>query len=78
MRWIDRISLPVLALVAGWLAIAPVFPEPHLIEKLRMLAQGTLRQPMDIFDLLLHAVPLVLLLVRLWRMLAARRAGGPG
>ena len=76
MRWIDRISLPVLALVAGWLAIAPVFPEPHLIEKLRMLAQGTLRQPMDIFDLLLHAVPLALLLVRLWRMLAARRAGG--
>jgi len=76
MRWIDRISLPVLALVAGWLAIAPVFPEPHLLEKLRMLAQGTLRQPMDIFDLLLHAVPLVLLLVRLWRVLAARRAGG--
>ena len=76
MRCIDRISLPVLALVAGWLAIAPVFPEPHLLEKLRMLAQGTLRQPMDIFDLLLHAVPLVLLLVRLWRVLAARRAGG--
>ena len=76
MRWIDRISLPVLALVAGWLAIAPVFPEPHLVEKLRMLAQGTLRQPMDIFDLLMHAVPLVLLLVRLWRVLAARRADG--
>lgn len=76
MRWIDRISLPVLALVAGWLAIAPLFPEPHLLEKLRMLAQGTLREPMDIFDLLLHAVPLLLLVVRLWRLLAARRAGG--
>ena len=76
MRWIDRISLPVLALVAGWLAIAPVFPEPHLIEKLRMLAQGALRQPLDIFDLLLHAVPLLLLVVRLWRLRAARRAGG--
>lgn len=76
MRWIDRISLPVLALVAGWLAIAPVFPEPHLIEKLRMLAQGALREPLDIFDLLLHAVPLLLLVVRLWRLLAARSRRG--
>ncbi len=75
MRWLDRISLPILALIAGWLAIAPIVPEPHLVEKLRMLAQGTLRQPIDIFDLLLHAVPLVLLAVRLWRMLMARRAG---
>ena len=45
---------------------------------LPVLAQGTSRQPIDIFDLLLHTVPLVLLLVRLWRMLAARRAGGSG
>lgn len=77
MRWIDRIPLPVLVLVAGWLAIAPVFPEPHLIEKLRMLSQGALHQPMDIFDLLLHAAPLLLLLVRLWRVLAARSARSP-
>jgi len=75
MRWLDRISLPILALIAGWLAIAPIVPEPHLVEKLRMLAQGTLRQPIDIFDLLLHTVPLVLLAVRLWRMLLGRRAG---
>jgi len=78
MRWIDRIPLPILALIAGWLAIAPVVPEPHLVEKLRMLVQGTLRQPIDIFDLLLHAIPLVLLVVRLWRVLRARRSKGSG
>ena len=47
---------------------------PHLIEKLRMLSEGTLVKPIDIFDLLLHSVPLVLLAVRLWR--DARRGRG--
>jgi hypothetical protein len=67
MRWLDRIPLLWLALIAGWLAVAPVVPEPHLIEKLRMLTQGQLTRPIDIFDLLLHSVPLLLLLMRLVR-----------
>jgi hypothetical protein len=69
MRWLDRIPLLWLALIAGWLAVAPVVPEPHLIEKLRMLTQGQLTRPIDIFDLLLHSVPLLLLLIRLVRRL---------
>jgi hypothetical protein len=73
MRWLDRFPLGLLIVVAAWLAVAPVYPEPHLVEKLRMLAQGTLTQPIDIFDLLLHTVPLVLLGVRLWRDLQRRR-----
>jgi hypothetical protein len=68
MGWLDRFPLGLLIAIALWLAVAPVVPEPHLVEKLRMLSQGTLTQPMDIFDLLLHSVPLVLLGVRLWRM----------
>lgn len=68
MGWLDRFPLALLIAIALWLAVAPVVPEPHLVEKLRMLSQGTLTQPMDIFDLLLHSVPLVLLGVRLWRM----------
>ena len=48
------------------LALAPFRPEPHLIEKLRMLSQGTLTRPVDIFDLLLHGTPLVLLLIKLF------------
>jgi hypothetical protein len=54
-----------LAVVAGWLAIAPLVPEPHLVEKTRMLLSGTLVRPIDIFDLLLHSVPLMLLAWRL-------------
>ena len=68
MGWLDRFPLVWLMAVAGWLAVAPIVPEPHLIEKLRMLSQGTLTQALDIFDLALHTVPLVLLAIRLWRM----------
>ena len=67
MRWIDRLPLTWLALVAAYLAVAPWVPEPHLIEKWRMLSQGTLSRPIDIFDLFLHTTPLVLLALRLWR-----------
>ncbi|QCB48006.1 hypothetical protein [Hydrogenophaga sp. PAMC20947] len=67
LRWLDRIPLVWLTLLALWLAVAPIVPEPHLVEKLRMLSQGALSSPLDIFDLLLHSVPLVLLAVRLWR-----------
>lgn len=73
MRWLDRFPLGLLVVVAAWLAIAPVVPEPHLTEKWRMLLQGSLTRPLDIFDLLLHTLPLVLLAIRLWRELQRRR-----
>lgn len=73
MGWLDRFPLGLLVVVAAWLAVAPVVPEPHLIEKWRLLLQGALSRPIDIFDLLLHTVPLVLLGIRLWRGLQRRR-----
>jgi hypothetical protein len=72
MRWIDRIPLLLLTLLAAWMAIAPIRPEPHLVEKLRMLTLGTLSRPLDIFDLLFHLTPLVLLAVKVWRLVQAR------
>jgi hypothetical protein len=73
MNWLDRFPLKWLVVVALWLGVAPILPEPHLIEKIRMLSQGTLTQPIDIFDLLLHTVPLGLLALRLWRDAQRRR-----
>ena len=77
MRWLDRIPLLWLSLIAGWLAVAPVVPEPHLIEKLRMLTQGQLTRPIDIFDMLLHSVPALLLALRLWRDAKRRQSRKP-
>ncbi len=73
VNWIDRQPLLLFVAIALTLGLAPFVPEPHLVEKLRMLSQGTLTRPLDIFDLLLHAVPWVLLAIKLIRM-ARKRA----
>lgn len=67
MTWLDRIPLKWLVAVALWMALAPFTPEPHLLEKLRMLSNDTLSRLLDMFDLLFHAFPLILLGLRLWR-----------
>jgi len=46
------------------MAIAPFGAEPHLVEKLNMLMAGTLRRPLDIFDLLMHSAPFILFLIK--------------
>ncbi|MCB1738479.1 MAG: RND transporter [Gammaproteobacteria bacterium] len=68
MNLIDRFPLPSLVISAVLLGSAPFVPEPHLVEKLRMLVDGTLSRPLDIFDLVLHASLPILLIVRLIRM----------
>ncbi len=69
---LDRLPLLPLAFAALALGLAPFFPEPHLWEKLKMLAAGTLVRPLDWFDLLLHATPVVLLALKLLRMALTR------
>lgn len=72
LAWLDRIPLAVIVLAALLLGLAPFTPEPHLWEKLKMLAAGTLRRPIDVFDLLFHAAPLVLLGLKLLRLRQAK------
>jgi hypothetical protein len=72
MEWLDRIPLVVLIIAALTLGLAPFVPEPHLWEKLKMLAAGTLSRPLDIFDLLWHAAPWLLLAAKLMRMATAK------
>jgi hypothetical protein len=75
MRWIDRIPMLWLVGIAVYLAAAPFVPEPHLVEKWRMLFEGSLGQPIDIFDFFLHTTPLVVLAIRLSRDAQRRRQG---
>ena len=67
LAWLDRLPWIWVLLLAAWMAVAPVTPEPHLVEKLRLLAQGALVRPLDIFDLALHATLLLLAGLKLWR-----------
>ena len=68
MQFIDNIPLYVLLVLCVLLGFAPFVPEPHIIEKLLMLSQGNLKKPIDIFDLLYHAAPFVLLGIKVFRM----------
>jgi hypothetical protein len=64
-KFLARIPFPALLVIAIFLAIAPITPQPHLSEKLGMLLRGDLVRPIDTFDLLFHAAPLMLLALKL-------------
>ena len=67
MKFLDQIPLSTLVIVSLALGLAPFAP-PHVWEKLKMLASGSLTRPVDIFDLLLHGAPWLLLAAKLWRL----------
>lgn len=59
------------------LGLAPFFPEPHVLGKLRWVAGGAIgMKPLDWFDLVWHGLPFVLLLrlamVQLYTRLARK------
>ena len=72
MKWIDKLPLTALVIVALTLGLAPFTPQPHIVEKLGMLFDGSLTRPIDIFDLLLHGAPWILLALKLARMALSR------
>lgn len=69
MNWLDKIPYILLIVLSLTLGLAPFTPMPHLVEKIAMLLAGDLVRPIDVFDLLMHASPVVLLIVK-----AARRS----
>jgi hypothetical protein len=69
---LNRIPISLLIVLCLTLGLAPFSPEPHLWEKLKMLALGELAQPIDVFDLLLHGTPWLLLMIKLLLPLAGK------
>ena len=70
LQLVDQIPWSIVLIACFTLGLAPFVPEPHIWEKLKMLAAGTLVKPIDIFDLLMHAAPF---LVAGLKLLAAAR-----
>ena len=57
--WNDWTTVILACLTLG---LAPFFPEPHILGKIRWVAGGAVgMQPVDWFDLLQHGLPWVLL-----------------
>ncbi len=65
LSFLDRIPLVFFIAIAASLGMAPFFPEPHIWEKLKMLFDGSLSRPVDIFDFVFHGAPWVLLTLKL-------------
>lgn len=66
-NWLDKISYPILVVIAVVMLLAPFRPMPHVLEKLIMLKNGMLHKPIDIFDLFYHLFPTILLGIKLYR-----------
>jgi hypothetical protein len=67
VKILDRIPYSILIVAAIFMLLAPFQPMPHVVEKLIMLKEGTLRKPIDIFDLLFHLLPAILLFLKVIR-----------
>jgi len=65
--FLDKIPIGVLLAVAIVMLLAPFRPMPHVLEKLIMLKNGTLTRPIDIFDLIFHLIPTLLLILKIIR-----------
>ena len=67
MSFLDKIPYVLLIVLAIYMLFAPFYPMPHVAEKILMLKNGTLKRPIDIFDLFFHLTPFVLLILKIIR-----------
>ena len=67
LDFLDKIPYSILIAIAVFMLLAPFRPMPHVIEKLIMLKNGVLTKPIDIFDLFYHLIPIIILLLKVYR-----------
>jgi len=59
-----NVSWAILALFAVVMTFAPLGYTPHLVEKWQMFKEGTLKKPIDIFDVFFHLSPYFLMAIK--------------
>jgi len=64
VKIIRALPYSVLIVLCLTLGLAPFIPEPHVWEKIKLLAAGELTAPIDVFDLIMHGMPFVLLCIK--------------
>jgi hypothetical protein len=69
---LDKIPYSILIIISVIMILLPFYPMPHFVEKLIMLKNGTLKKPIDMFDLFYHSAPLILLIVKFVRDYSTR------
>ena len=61
LSFLDKITYTNLIIGAVLMGLAPFVPMPHSIEKILLLVKGELTKPIDIFDLVFHLSPLIII-----------------
>ena len=69
MAWLDNFTFTFLIIACLTLGLAPFYPEPHLWHKIKLLMDGNLRRPLDIFDMFMHGAPWIVLVLKTVRQL---------
>jgi len=72
MKWLDHIPVGLLIVISLTFGLAPFAPEPHVLEKIKMLLQGELSRPIDIFDMFMHGTPWILLSLKTFRLVSKK------
>jgi len=62
-QYMDKLPWGIIIILCLTLGLAPYKP-PHIVEKIIMLSEGRLARPIDWFDLILHSVPWILLILK--------------
>ena len=71
-KLIDKLPTWPIVIIGGWMAFAPVFPEPHLVQKLLMTINGDAFKLIDVFDVFMHGGLGLLAVMKVWRELSRR------
>jgi hypothetical protein len=72
LAWIDRLPLALFVGAALTLGLAPFCPNPTSGKSSGCWPTGELARPIDIFDLILHATPWLLLAIKVARSVRTR------
>ena len=81
LAFLDKLDPFFAVLIFGTLSIAPIWPEPHLVEKFNALMNGAVMsggmpmQMIDYFDILIHGGAFVLLVLRFVRLAHVKKHG---
>jgi hypothetical protein len=68
LRWLDYVPIVPLVVAATLLGVSPSPFEPHLWQKLKLLAAGRIEQPLDMLDLFFHGMLLPIVALKLVRL----------
>lgn len=61
---ITSIPWSIIIILCLTVGLAPFSPEPHLLEKIRLIFLGQLHSLVDIFDFFFHLSPFVLFIIK--------------